>query len=115
MRTGAMVLGIIGGLYALSIGLLGFTLGQGLGAFGAANAVAMEVVSLGLPIAALVGAGVVGSRPMLGGMLMVGSALASCAIFGVHFLSLLPGIPLLIAGILGVMSANEQLRHPAVS
>jgi hypothetical protein len=68
MATGAMVLGIIGGLFAFAIGRLGFALGQ------AADQVGLKVVSVTIPVVGLVGAAVVKSNAKIGGSLMVLSA-----------------------------------------
>ncbi len=107
MKTGAMVLGIIGGIIALLIGLFGFTLGQIGSAVGAEGAGITKVLSLVIPIVGLVGGAIVKGKALIGGSLMLVSAIAIVALLGINFFSLLPGIPLLIGGILGVTNSKE--------
>ncbi len=107
MRSGAMAVGIIGGIFALFIGLLGFTIGQIGGASGADGAAAVQALSLGVPVAAIVGAAVVKSKPAFGGILMIASAVTFLVVLQVHILSLLPAVPLAIAGVLGLAASAE--------
>jgi hypothetical protein len=51
MKTGALVLGIIGGLIALLYGFAGYALGSVTGGAG------LKMLSVGLPVAALIGEG----------------------------------------------------------
>jgi hypothetical protein len=56
MKTGALVLGILGGLVALLYGLLGYGLGSIADAGKTGAGEAIKLLSIGLPIAGLVGA-----------------------------------------------------------
>lgn len=107
MKTGAMVLGLIGGILAFLLGLLGFTLGQVGTAVGARGSGLMQLMSLSLPIIGIVGGAIVKSKALAGGALMLVSAAAIIAWIGFNFFALLPGIPLIIGGILGVAGSKE--------
>lgn len=109
MRTGAMVLGIIGGVLALLLGLVGFSLGQLGSSLGEDGAGIVMVLSLAIPVVALVGASTVKAKAGVGGALMLLSAVAIVLVLKVHFFSLLPGIPLAIAGFLGLAGRQEEL------
>lgn len=100
MNIAALVVGLIGGLISLLIGFGGFLLG------GAFDAKGLMVFSLLIPIIGLVGAGFALSRHHLGGALMLLSAVAGFAVFGVHILSILPGALLIVAGLLALGHAS---------
>lgn len=103
MQSGAMVLGIIGGGIAFLMGLAGFTLGQVVSsASGGQGGGVLKLLSLGIPILGLVGAVMVKSKALPGGALMLVSGAAIFLLLGVHFFSLLPGVPLLLGGALGI-------------
>jgi len=116
MKVGALILGILGGLIALSYGVLGFGLGsiassgnqQGSGAL-------LQFVSLAVPIAALVGAGIVLSKPAIGAALMGGSAVVLVLLLGFNFFSLLPVVLLGIGGLLGFLAHQEASKAPPTS
>ncbi len=103
MRTGAMVLGIIGGVIAFLMGLLGYGLGE------LADSTGFKLISLLIPIVGLIGAGIVKSKPKVGGILMLASMIGIFIVLKINILSLLAGIPLLIAGILGFAGTNEKV------
>lgn len=69
MKVGALVLGIIGGLLALIFGLLGYVLGSVADVGEAGAGTFLKFLSLGLPIGALVGAGIVINKPIIGAVL----------------------------------------------
>lgn len=54
MKTGALILGILGGLVALSYGLIGFGLGSIADAGSPGGGFMMKLISVALPVAALV-------------------------------------------------------------
>lgn len=66
------------------------------------------VTSIGLPIVALIGAGIVMNKPMLGGIVMIVSAIGVFWLLGGHGFSLYLAAPLLIAGGLGVLGGREK-------
>lgn len=97
MKVGALVLGIIGGLFALSLGLLGFGLGSMMGGSGAG----LQLVSIGVPVLGLIGAGMVMSKPQIGASLMAFAAVVLVVILGFNFISLIPVVLLGIGAVLG--------------
>jgi hypothetical protein len=106
MKTASMVLGIVGGILALLLGLVGYTLGQiGSGM----EATVLRIVSLALPVLALIGASIVKTRSGPGGITMIVVAAAMFLLLGVNFASLLPGLPLAVAGVLGVLGERERV------
>lgn len=111
MKTGALVLGIIGGLIALLYGTFGYGVGSFLSSAGAQEGGIMKLLSVGLPIAALVGAGMVKARPAAGALLMGGSAIALIAILGFNFFSLIPVVLLGLGALLGIMGAQEPVKN----
>jgi hypothetical protein len=113
MKTGAFVLGIFGGLVALLYGLIGYGLGS-LGA-GAQGAGLLKVLSVGLPIAALIGAGVVKAKPIMGAVLMAIAALGFVMTLGFNFFSLIPVVLLGLGALLGFLGAKEDAKQPAKS
>jgi hypothetical protein len=108
MITGALTLGMVGGIFGILIGLVGFTIA------GFAGDVSFQFLTLAIPIAGLVGAGIVRSEPSKGGMAMLVSAVAMCAVFGVHLLSLLPGLLLAIGGGLALASTRAPTTPTVV-
>jgi hypothetical protein len=104
MKTGALVLGIIGGLVALIFGLLGYGLGSMAGSGG------LKVVSIALPVAALFGAGMVMAKPVIGAALMAVGAIGFVLILGFNFFSLIPVVLLGLGALLGFLGSQEGAR-----
>lgn len=104
MKVGALVVGIIGGLVALLYGVVGY----GFGSMGDAGDV--KLVSVGLPVAAIVGAGLVMAKPIVGAVLMAIAAAGFIVIFGFNFFSLIPVVLLGIGALLGFLGANEGAK-----
>ena len=110
-KTG-MVLGVIGGIIALLVGAVGYGLagvGGSLTEFvGDEQSTALmafyQFASLGLPVAALVGSGLVARSPALGAGIMAVSAVGIVIVFGFGFLSL---VPVVLLGIGAAMVAAE--------
>ena len=108
MRTGAMVCGIIGGLVGLVIGMFGAGVGAMASAAGAAGAGMLQLVSIGIPVASIVGAALSKANAFLAGLLMAVSAAGMAFVFGVNAFT---GIPLALSGIgalLAFGSASER-------
>lgn len=107
MKAGG-ILGIIGGVIALLVGAIGHSasgmlgsLASGVGyAEGAASMQYYGVMSLGLPIVGLIGAGLSFQQGKLGGALMAVSAIGTLYVFGAGFLSLICAILLGIGALL---------------
>lgn len=112
MKVGALILGIIGGLIALTIGYLGFSLGSLANAGQPSGAgTVLQLVSVGIPVIALIGAGVVMSKPALGALLMGLSAFGLVFVLGFNFFSMIPVVLLVIAAILGFSASNETPKN----
>ncbi len=104
MLIGALILGILGGVFGLLIGLFGYTIG-GLVGSGAAQA-----LSIAIPIASIVGGGMAKAKPMIAGGLMVLSAIGMFFIFGFNFFTAIPLILSAIGGVLALVSGSEVKR-----
>jgi hypothetical protein len=104
MKVGALILGIIGGLVTLFYGLLGYGLGSMAGAAG------LKIVSVGLPIAGLVGAGMVMAKPVTGAALMGTAAVGLLLILGFNFFSLIPIVLLGLGALLGFLSSQDAAK-----
>ncbi|MFW5783853.1 MAG: hypothetical protein ACOCY8_04980, partial [Spirochaetota bacterium] len=72
MKTGSAILGILGGAIALVIGVISFFVGDLGQQLEIEGSVVRQVLSIGLPIAALVGGGIAPKSGVLGGLLMAG-------------------------------------------
>jgi hypothetical protein len=101
MKVGALILGIIGGLLTLLYGLLGYGLGS------MAGAVGLKIVSIGLPILGLVGAGMVMAKPIIGAVLMGIATVGLMLILGFNFFSLIPIVLLGLGTLLGFLGSQE--------
>jgi hypothetical protein len=116
MRTGALVLGILGGLAALFFGTIGYGVGSFFNAAGATNeGGTLQLFSVALPVVALIGAGIVKAKPMVGAALMGGSAIGIVLIMGFNFFSLVPLVLLGIGSLLGFLGSQEGVAKTQVS
>ena len=107
MRIGALILGILGGLAALTLGILGFLIGTLAEADKSGDSEGLIIYSVVLPIVALVGAGVVTAKPVLGSVLMALVAVMICLLIGLNILSLAPVSLLSVGAFLGFFSRKE--------
>lgn len=107
MKTGALILGIIGGLVALAYGLLGYGLGSIADAGEAGSGGVLKLFSIGLPVAALLGAGMVKAKPAIGSALMAISAVGFLIVLGFNFFSLIPVVLLGLAAFFGFLGMQE--------
>jgi len=112
MKTGALVLGIIGGLVALLYGFVGYGLGSMAGAGGAEEAGLVKLISIALPIAALVGAGMVKPKPLIGSGLMAAAAIVFVLLLGFNFFTLIPVVLLGLGALLGFLGYQEDVKQP---
>jgi hypothetical protein len=103
MHIGAAILGILGGLVALSYGWLGY----GLGAMGSNSA--MQFLSIAIPLLALVGGGVVASKGMIGAAMMGIATLGIILLLGFNFFTLIPIVLLGVGTALGVVHGQSQV------
>lgn len=75
----------------------------------------LKIVSLGLPIAALVGAGMVMAKPIIGAALMGIAAVGLVLILGFNFFSLIPVVLIGLGALLGFLSSSEAAKQPTQS
>jgi hypothetical protein len=104
MLIGALILGILGGVFALLIGLFGYTIG------GIAGSSGLQVISMAVPIASIVGGGMAKAKPIIAGGLMILSAVGMFFIFGFNFFTAIPLILSAVGGALALAAANEVKR-----
>lgn len=112
MKTGALILGIIGGLISLLYGLVGYGMGSIADAGNAGSGGMIKLVSIGLPIAALVGAGLVKTKPAIGAGLMAIAAVGFLLVLGFNFFSMIPVILLGLGAFFGYMGLQEEAKQP---
>ena len=113
MKTGAAILGIIGGSIALIIGVLSFFLGDLGQQLGIEGAVARQILSLALPIAALVGGGISPKNGVAGGLLMAASAIGILIVLDIGVISLITAIPIGLGAILALVGAASSNKSAA--
>jgi len=106
MKVGALILGIFGGLWALTYGLIGYGIGS------LASSEALKLLSIGIPIAALVGAGMVIAKPVIGAALMAIAAIAFVWIMGFNFFSFIPVVLLGVGALLGFLGMQNSAKQP---
>jgi hypothetical protein len=110
MKTGALVLGIIGGLIALLYGLLGYGIGSLADVGEAGSGGGLKFLSIGLPVVALIGAGTVKAKPAIGAALMGISAVGFVMVLGFNFFSMIPVVILGLAALFGFMSLQDPVK-----
>ncbi len=110
MKTGSAILGIVGGAIALIIGVASFFLGDLGQTLGIEGSVMRQVLSLALPIAALVGGAIAPRSGLLGGVLLLSSAVGILIVLEIGFISLITSIPIGLGGILALIgtATGEQ-------
>lgn len=101
MKIAAMIIGILSGLGLLTYSLIAMVAGDLMSATGG-NGGFVKFMAIVIPIAALVGAGMVLQKPLVGGILMVAAAAAILLWLGFSSFTLFLGLPLLVAGGLGI-------------
>lgn len=105
MKTGSAVLGIVGGTIALIIGVVSFFIGDLGQMLGIQGSTTRQVLSLALPVAALVGGGVASKSGVVGAILMVGSAVGILIVLDIGVVSLITSIPIGLGGVLAAIGA----------
>ncbi len=101
MLIGALVLGILGGLFGLLIGLAGYTLG------GIAGSGGLQAVSMAIPIVSIIGGAMAKTKPMVAGSLMVLSSIGMFSVFGFNFFTAIPLVLSAAGGLLAVTGMSE--------
>jgi hypothetical protein len=115
MKIGSLILGILGALFALGLAFVEDLAGGSIGIAPGNNEVVsvLEVLSIALPIVALIGAGIVMAMPMIGSALMALVAIALVFITDFNFIALIPVILLVIGALLGFLgSAQPNAAQP---
>lgn len=107
MKVGALILGILGGLAALSYGLIGFGLGSMADAAQSGAGTSLQVFSMGVPVAALAGAGMVIAKPVIGASLMALAAVVLVLVLGLNFFTMIPVVLLGLGALLGFLGSND--------
>ncbi len=115
MKTGALVLGIIGGLIALIYGFVGYGLGSLGSAAEAEGAGLVKLLSIALPVVALIGAGIIKAKPAIGAALMAIGAIGFVLILGFNFFSLIPVVLLGLGALLGLLCMQEDAKQSTTS
>ena len=111
MLTGAMVLGIIGGVVGLFLGILGLFGATVLGDLGMEEDIWLAALLLVLALAGVVGGGIVKAKPGLSSVLMlVGGIGGFLIVWSGWFYWAFPGILLLIAGGLALAGRKQGAR-----
>lgn len=113
MKTGSAVLGIIGGAVALIIGVISFFVGDLGQTLGLEGSLLRQILSLGLPIAALLGGGIAPKSGVLGGILMIGSAIGILLVLEIGVISLITAIPIGLGGVLALIGAASSNKAGA--
>jgi hypothetical protein len=108
MKTGAVVLGVVGGVIALIIGVISFFVGDLGASLGISGSVMRQVLSLALPIAALLGGGIAGKSGIAGGLLMVASAVGILLVLEIGVVSLITSIPIGLGGVLALIAGFSE-------
>jgi hypothetical protein len=112
MKIGSALLGILGGLVALVIGVISFFIGDIGQTLGIEGSVPRQVLSLALPVAALVGGGITTRSGLAGGILMLVSAVGILIVLEISVFSLITAIPIGIGGILALVSMAGSEKSP---
>jgi hypothetical protein len=102
------VLGIVGGAIALIIGVISFFIGDLGQTLGIQGSVIRQVLSLALPVAALVGGGIAPKSGVLGGLLMLGAAAGILIVLEIGVISLITAIPIGLGGVLALIGAASS-------
>jgi hypothetical protein len=104
MKTGAVVLGVVGGVIALIIGVISFFIGDLGETLGISGSVMRQVLSLAFPVAALLGGGIAGKNGVVGGFLMLASAIGILLVLQIGVISLITSIPIGLGGLLALVA-----------
>lgn len=112
MKIASFILGLIGGLMALIYGQFGYAFGAlaNLDGKGAGNE--LQFVSVALPLIALVGAGFVLAKPIVGGSIMAVSVIGILIYFGFGFFNLATVVLLGVAAFLAIADWKRSSPSP---
>ena len=111
MAIASMILGILSGLSLLGWGVIGYYAGEMGSMMGVSGSGTLQFISVAVPIAILVGSGMVLKRPLVGGLLMLCGALVIMLFFGLNEVGGYFAVPSLIAGGLGIAVSRPGLAQ----
>ena len=116
MKTG-MVLGIIGGVIGLLVGAVGFGLtgvGNSLAELGGAPGYFnfYRFMSLAIPIAGLIGAGILSKQTTAGSLLLAIAAIGTVWAFGLNILSIVVAV---LFGVGALLAFSDKQNTKTVS
>ncbi|HOD82270.1 MAG: hypothetical protein BWX88_03127 [Planctomycetes bacterium ADurb.Bin126] len=119
MKTAAVVLGIVGAACGLVLfTVIGLLVGGMISLAGEASATPgagrlatlITVLFIVVPLVALAGAILARSHSLAGGVMMLVAGLLPFPFLKVNLVTLMPGIPLVIAGVLSLLAARQVAR-----
>lgn len=70
----------------------------------------MKFLSIALPVGALIGAGIVKAKPLIGAALMAVAAIGFVMILGFNFFSMIPVVLLGLGALLGFLGMQEDAK-----
>ena len=112
MKIASFVMGLIGGLMALGYGQFGYALGAVANLDGKGAGDELQFVSIALPVIALVGAGMVLAKPIVGGSIMAVSVIGILVYFGFGFFNLVTIVLLGVAAFLAFADWKRSSPSP---
>lgn len=116
MKTSALVLGIIGGLLALGIGVFGYLFGSIISAAGdEQGGIILKFIAIGAPALALLGAGIVKSKGIFGGGIMICAATIFVILVGISMITVIPTLLVGLGGVLGIFGEMEERKSAQVA
>jgi len=116
MRTGAMILGIIGGVIGLIWGIISWMVGGIVGGLsellglGGGTMALLGFLTFVFAIMGVVGGGIARAKPKVAGILMLIAGFGGFSFFYFSLFWLLPGILLIIGGVLAILGRKEIAR-----
>lgn len=116
MRNAALVLGIIGGVFAMLVGFFGYGYTEAVERFGEIEGVARQVDNVGLiraasflsPLLAIAGGAMASARALWGGLLMLISAGFMYVAFGFSVFTMFPIGFTVLGGILAIAAGKPD-------
>lgn len=116
MRNAAMILGIIAGLIGMIVGFFGFGYIELIDHFGEIEGVAEQVdnadliqtVSILAPLLAIAGGAIAQARALVGGIMLLLSAVGMYYAFGFNAFTMFPVVFAGVAGILGLAAGKPD-------
>ena len=105
---GGAIIGIIGGTIALIIGVISFFIGDLASAIGIEGVMIRQVLSLALPVLALIGGGISSKNGLVGGIFLLISAAGIVWILDFGLILLITSIPIGIGAILSFMGSVSK-------